>query len=55
MSIGAQKRIAGRFARMRVIEDFVQSVQTHPGVSCMRKMDIASYAITSARTVRENI
>jgi hypothetical protein len=33
----------------------VQYAQTHPGVSCMRKVDIASYAITSPRTVREDI
>jgi hypothetical protein len=60
MSVSAQERIAGRPARMRVLEDFVQYAQTHRGVSFRRKVDIASYAIasyaiTSPRTVREDI
>jgi hypothetical protein len=37
---------------MRVLEDFIQDA---PGVSFMRKVDIVNYAITSPRTVREDI
>jgi peptidoglycan/xylan/chitin deacetylase (PgdA/CDA1 family) len=55
MSVSAHDRIAGRPARMRVLEDFIQYAQSHPGVSFMRKVDIANYAIASPRTVRENI
>ena len=55
MSVSAHDRIAGRPARMRVIEDFIQYAQSHPGVSFMRKVDIANYAIASPRTVREDI
>jgi peptidoglycan/xylan/chitin deacetylase (PgdA/CDA1 family) len=55
MSVSAHDRIAGRPARMRVLEDFIQYAQSHPGVSFMRKVDIANYAITSPRTVREDI
>jgi peptidoglycan/xylan/chitin deacetylase (PgdA/CDA1 family) len=55
MSVSAHDRIAGRPARMRVLEDFIQYAQSHPGVSFMRKVDIANYAITSPRTVREGI
>jgi len=45
----------GRPARRRVLEDFVQYAQSHPGVSFMRKVGIANYAITSPLTVREDI
>jgi len=55
MSVSAHDRIAGRPARMRVLEDFIQYAQSHPGVTFMRKIDIANYAIASARTVREGI
>ena len=55
MSVSAHDRIAGRPARMRVLEDFIQYAQSHPGVSFMRKVDIANYAIASPRTVREDI
>jgi peptidoglycan/xylan/chitin deacetylase (PgdA/CDA1 family) len=55
MSVSAHDRIAGRPARMRVLEDFIQYAQSHQGVSFMRKVDIANYAITSPRTVREDI
>src|SRR5438445_115525 len=55
MSVSAHDRIAGRPARMRVLEDFIQYAQSHPGVSFMRKVDIANYAISSPRTVREDI
>jgi peptidoglycan/xylan/chitin deacetylase (PgdA/CDA1 family) len=55
MSVSAHDRIAGRPARMRVLEDFIQYAQSHAGVSFMRKVDIANYAITSPRTVREDI
>ena len=55
MSVSAHDRIAGRPARMRVLEDFIQYAQSHPGVSFMRKVDIANYAITSPHTVREDI
>jgi peptidoglycan/xylan/chitin deacetylase (PgdA/CDA1 family) len=55
MSVSAHDRIAGRPARMRVLEEFIQYAQSHPGVSFMRKVDIANYAIASPRTVREDI
>jgi hypothetical protein len=40
---------------MRVLEDFIQYAQSHSGVAFMRKVDIANYAITSPRTIREGI
>jgi peptidoglycan/xylan/chitin deacetylase (PgdA/CDA1 family) len=55
MSVSAHDRIAGRPARMRVLEDFIQYAQSHPDVSFMLKVDIANYAIASPRTVREDI
>jgi peptidoglycan/xylan/chitin deacetylase (PgdA/CDA1 family) len=55
MSVSAHDRIAGRPARMRALEDFIQYAQSHPGVTFMRKVDIANYAIASTRTVREGI
>src|SRR5258707_15218156 len=55
MSVSAHDRIAGRPGRMRVLEDFIQYAQSHRGVSFMRKVDIANYAMTSPRTVREDI
>jgi hypothetical protein len=55
MSVSAHDRIAGRPARMRVLEDFIQYAQSHPGVTFMRKVDIANYAIASTRTVRDGI
>jgi peptidoglycan/xylan/chitin deacetylase (PgdA/CDA1 family) len=55
MSVSAHDRIAGRPARMRVLEDFIQYAQSHPDVSFMRKIDIANHAIASPRTVREDI
>src|SRR5712671_4733126 len=55
MSVSAHDRIAGRPARMRVLEEFIQYAQSHPGVTFMRKVDIADYAITSPRTIREGI
>src|SRR5437879_1982850 len=55
MSVSAHDRIAGRPARMRVREDFIQYAQSHPAVTFMRKVDIANYAIASTRTVREGI
>jgi len=33
MSVSAHDRIAGRPARMRVLEDFIRYAQSHPGVS----------------------
>jgi peptidoglycan/xylan/chitin deacetylase (PgdA/CDA1 family) len=55
MSVSAHDRITGRPARMRVLEDFMKYAQSHRSVSFMRKVDIANYAITSPRTVREGI
>jgi len=55
MSVSAHDRIAGRPARMRVLEDFIQYAQSRPDVSFMRKVDIANHAIASPRTVREDI
>jgi peptidoglycan/xylan/chitin deacetylase (PgdA/CDA1 family) len=55
MSVSAHDRIAGRPARARVLEEFIQYAQSHPGVAFMRKADIANYALASPRTVREDI
>ncbi len=55
MSVSARDRIVGRPARMRVLEDFIEYAQSHPGVSFMRKVDIANYAITSPSTIREDV
>jgi len=55
MSVSAHDRIAGRPARMRVLEDFIQYAQSHPGVTFMRKVEIANYAIASPQTVREHL
>jgi hypothetical protein len=55
MSVSAHDRVAGRPACVRVLEEFIQYAQSHPGVSFMRKVDIANYAIASPRTVREDI
>src|SRR5258705_1811872 len=55
MSVSAHDRIAGRPARMRVLEDFIQYAQSRSGVAFMRKVDIANYAITSPGIVREGI
>jgi peptidoglycan/xylan/chitin deacetylase (PgdA/CDA1 family) len=55
MSVSAHDRIAGRPARMRVLEEFIQYAQSRPGVSFMRKVDIANYAIKSPHTIREGI
>src|SRR6267154_2541406 len=55
MSVSAHDRIAGRPARMRALEDFIQYAQSHSAVTFMRKVDIANYAIASPRTVREGI
>jgi peptidoglycan/xylan/chitin deacetylase (PgdA/CDA1 family) len=54
-SVSAHDPIAGRPARMRVLEDFILYAQLHAGVSFMRKVDIASYALASPSTVREDI
>src|SRR5437667_5300390 len=45
MSVSAHDRIAGRPARMRVLEDFIQYAQSHPGVSFLGKVDIANLGI----------
>jgi hypothetical protein len=55
MSVSAHDRITGRRARTRALEDFTQYAKSHTGVSFMRKVDVANYAITSPRTVREDI
>src|SRR5712671_6766891 len=55
MSVSAHDRIAGRPARMRVLADFIQYAQGHPGVVFMRKDDIARFALSNPQTIREGI
>jgi len=38
-----------------VLEEFIIYAQAHPGVTFMRKDDIARFALESAQTMREGI
>ena len=55
MSVSAHDRIAGRPARTKVLEDFIIYAQKHPGVAFLRKDEIARFALSSPRTLREGI
>jgi len=55
MSVSAHDRIAGRPSRARVLEQFITYAQSHPGVTFMRKDEIARFALESPLTVREGI
>jgi peptidoglycan/xylan/chitin deacetylase (PgdA/CDA1 family) len=55
MSVSAHDRIAGRPSRTRVLEEFIEYAQNHPGVAFMRKDEIARFALNSPLTVREGI
>jgi peptidoglycan/xylan/chitin deacetylase (PgdA/CDA1 family) len=55
MSVSAHDRIAGRPSRTRVLEEFIEYAQSHPGVAFMRKDEIARFALNSPLTVREGI
>src|SRR6267142_1469429 len=55
MSVSAHDRIAGRPSRAKVLEEFITYAQDHPAVVFMRKDEIARFALSSSRTVREGI
>jgi peptidoglycan/xylan/chitin deacetylase (PgdA/CDA1 family) len=55
MSVSAHDRIAGRPSRTAVLEEFIAYAQKHPGVTFMRKDEIARFALQSQQTVREGI
>jgi peptidoglycan/xylan/chitin deacetylase (PgdA/CDA1 family) len=55
ISVSSHDRVAGRASRMRVIEDFIEYAQKHPGVVFMRKDEIAKFALSSPMTVREGV
>ncbi len=55
MSVSAHDRIAGRPSRTKVLEEFIQYAQGHPGVVFMRKDDIARFALSNPQTIREGI
>ena len=55
MPVSAHDRIAGRPSRAKVLEQFIAYAQSHPGVSFMRKDEIARFALESPVTVREGI
>lgn len=55
MSVSAHDRIAGRPSRAKVVEEFIEYAQSHPGVEFMRKDEIARFALSSPRTLREGI
>jgi peptidoglycan/xylan/chitin deacetylase (PgdA/CDA1 family) len=53
MSVSAHDRIAGRPSRTKVLEDFIEYAQSHPGVVFSRKDEIARFALSSPQTIRE--
>jgi peptidoglycan/xylan/chitin deacetylase (PgdA/CDA1 family) len=53
MSVSSHDRVAGRASRTRVMEEFITYAQRHAGVVFMRKVEIARYALSSPRTIRE--
>lgn len=55
MSVSAHDRIDGRPARMKVLENFIQYAQSHPGVAFLRKDEIAKFALENPTTIREGI
>jgi peptidoglycan/xylan/chitin deacetylase (PgdA/CDA1 family) len=55
MSVSAHDRIAGRPSRAKVLEEFIVYAQSNPGVVFMRKDEIARFALSSPRIIREGI
>ena len=55
MSVSAHDRIAGRPSRARVLEEFIEYAQSHPGVVFMRKDEIARFALSEPSITREGI
>src|SRR5262245_32555588 len=53
MSVSSHDRVAGRASRTRVMEEFITYAQRHAGVVFMRKIEIAQFALSSPRTIRE--
>lgn len=53
MSVSVHDRIGGRPGRARVLEEFIQYAQSHPGVWFARKDEIARFALESPITPRE--
>lgn len=53
MSISAHDRISGTPQMVRVWDEFLRYAKSHPGVTFMRKDDIARYTLASALSVRE--
>ena len=53
MSISAHDRISGTPQMVRVWDEFLCYAKSHPGVTFMRKDDIARYTLASALSVRE--
>lgn len=53
MSISAHDRISGLPQMVRVWDDFLNYAKSKPGVSFMRKDDVAKFAASSSLTLRE--
>jgi hypothetical protein len=55
MSVSAHDRITGRPSRSKVLEEFIVYAQKNAGVVFMRKDEIARFALSSPKTIREGI
>lgn len=53
MSLSAHDRICGQPSVVRVLDEFLLYVKSHPGVAFMRKDEIVKYIRTSPVTLRE--
>jgi peptidoglycan/xylan/chitin deacetylase (PgdA/CDA1 family) len=53
ISVSSHDRVAGHASRARVIEEFIEYAQKHPGVVFLRKDEIAKFALASPTTIRE--
>jgi hypothetical protein len=53
MSVSAHDRIAGRPARTKALEEFINYAQKQPGVVFLRKDQIARFALESSAMLRE--
>lgn len=53
MSVSTHDRISGTPARTRALAEFIDYAQQHPGVSFLRKDEIARWALAQADTPRE--
>ncbi|WP_210639571.1 polysaccharide deacetylase family protein [Pseudomonas sp. Tri1] len=53
MSISAHDRISGTPQMVRVWDEFLRYAKSHPGVTFMRKDDIARYTLASPLSLRE--